>query len=340
MGARVTFSSMHRQLYKGLHRSGWHFAMKGLLKYHDDSGRSVLCDTYMDRTFHWTSSVLISEGVIPYRRPWIGILHHTTDTAFSEHNCTEMFESPALLASLPWCTAILTLSRALQGEVRTLLKTHGFGGVPTIALVHPTERVPESSEFTMEKFERNPHRHVVQIGAWLRDPFAIYKLHLREHTEHSIGLMKAVLHGRHMDNCVRPADNLARLSAVSGHLLDADGSMCRDSTGSMCRDPVGSMCRDPGRCAGIRWDRCAGTQWNRCVGLGMDVQGPSAMDVQGFGMDVQGPSGTDVQDRHRIVGSGRRDVSATWAGSCAGAASGTWQGRIGSGGETSMCRRC
>ena len=245
MGARVTFSSMHRQLYKGLHRSGWHFAMKGLLKYHDDSGRSVLCDTYMDRTFHWTSSVLISEGVIPYRRPWIGILHHTTDTAFSEHNCTEMFESPALLASLPWCTAILTLSRALQGEVRTLLKTHGFGGVPTIALVHPTERVPESSEFTMEKFERNPHRHVVQIGAWLRDPFAIYKLHLREHTEHSIGLMKAVLHGRHMDNCVRPADNLARLSAVTGHLLDADGSMCRDSTGSMCRDPVGSMCRDP-----------------------------------------------------------------------------------------------
>jgi polysaccharide pyruvyl transferase WcaK-like protein len=244
-GARVTFSSMHRQSYKGLHRSGWHFAMKGLLRYHDDTGRSVLCDTYMDRTFHWASSVLIAEGVIPYRRPWIGILHHTTDTAFSDHNCTDMFESPALLASLPFCTAIVTLSRALEGEIRTLLRTHGFGGVRTVALIHPTESVPADSEFTMEKFERNPHRHVIQIGAWLRDPFAIYKLHLRERADHSAGVMKAVLHGRHMDNCVRPADNLTRLGVMTGHLDDATtGLMCRDGAGLMCRDQTGLMCRD------------------------------------------------------------------------------------------------
>ena len=250
-GARVTFSSMHRQLYKGLHRSGWHYAMQGLLKYHDDTGRSVMCDTYMDRTFHWASDVLIAEGVIPYRRPWIGILHHTSDTAFSRHNCTDMFESPALLASLPQCTAIITLSLALQREVRTLLRTHGFGGVSVFALVHPTEHVPETSEFTMGKFERNPHRHVIQIGAWLRDPFAIYKLHLRERTDHSAGVVKAVLHGRHMDNCVKPAGNLAQLGAMTGHLYDAAGSdewvMCRDTVGSMCRDGGGSMCRDSGQ---------------------------------------------------------------------------------------------
>ena len=102
----------------------------------------------------------------------------------------------------------------------------------------------------MGKFERNPHRHVIQIGAWLRDPFAIYKLHLRERTDHSAGVVKAVLHGRHMDNCVKPAGNLAQLGAMTGHLYLAAGSdewaMCRDTVGSMCRDGGGSMCRDGG----------------------------------------------------------------------------------------------
>jgi hypothetical protein len=42
---------------------------------------------------------------------------------------------------------------------------------------------------------------------------------------------------------------------------------------------------------------------------GIDVQGSGGIDVQGLGIDVQGPSGMDVQVRHRIVGSGRHDVS-------------------------------
>lgn len=188
--------------YAEYHRSGWFHALSGLKELEDDNSKAssssfsasasdaavILFDSYVDRTFHWEQDRLMEEGLLPYPEGarWAGVLHHTFDTTHSSHNCTELFENNAVFkASLRQCVALFTLSEHLASRVRQALQklrseedyVHPLPEV--ISVRHPTESVLVPKVFTMDKFLKNPDRHVVQIGAWLRNPFAIYDLPLR-----------------------------------------------------------------------------------------------------------------------------------------------------------------
>ena len=71
--------------YSGTHRSGWQHVINALKEQNNDSS-DILLDLSIDKTFHWKENVGKSVGIIPYKKEWVGFLHHTFDTTFSNYN--------------------------------------------------------------------------------------------------------------------------------------------------------------------------------------------------------------------------------------------------------------
>ena len=194
-GPMVNFEYINQGSFKGIHRSGWAYAMSALQNLQSCAEGALLCDVYVDRTFHWASDVFAIAGVLPYRKPWIGFVHHTFETEYSSYNCSTMFQEPLFIKSLPECRGLIAISRYLQRQLKVALAAAGFPDLPVHAVAHPTEFVPEESMFTIDKFLANADRKVVQVGGWLRDSYSIYRLPLDAAWNNNLGLRKAALKG-------------------------------------------------------------------------------------------------------------------------------------------------
>ena len=224
--------------YAAYHRAGWSEAVAALLNldlgsFGKSDGKAVTVDTYVDRTFHWKRDLLSLAGVLPYKGPWIGFVHHTFDAAHGgTHNCATMFQDASFLASLSHCRALIALSRDLRQKLEVALSTAGFPNVPVHHVRHPMERVP-GREFDMTKFIENPDKRVVQIGAWLRDPYAIYDLPVQPDWRNPMGVRKAVLKGLEMESYFRPNDLFDRLRDLFSD-VGADPHKHRDRPSRDC----------------------------------------------------------------------------------------------------------
>lgn len=158
--------------HSGVHRSGWQYVYEAMCKYHK-SDSVVLFDLYMDRTFHWAEEALRFVGVIPYTRYWVGVLHHTFDTTFSEYNCEKLLKCKSFLQSLRYCKAIIVLSSNLKLQLSSRLCALGFK-IPVYNFVHPTET--DVIGFDLKAFKANPDKQIVHIGGWLRNVHLFYTL--------------------------------------------------------------------------------------------------------------------------------------------------------------------
>lgn len=182
--------------YASVHRSGWRYVHDALARYNDCNSK-LLLDLYVDRTFHWDANVLKVLGVIPYTQPWVGFVHHTFNTTFSEHNCSALIQNDLFKQSLLHCKCLIVLSERMRMEWRRALISIGFGYVPVRALVHPTEtNVPK---FSMIKYRGNMNKYLLHIGGWLRDVYSFYRIELG-----SLPIAKAALKGSHMSNYFPP----------------------------------------------------------------------------------------------------------------------------------------
>lgn len=137
----ITF--MDQNDYSKVHRAGWQFVYENLRQFHTTDPAAPLLDLYIDRTFHWKKNVLREVGVIPYRRPWMGFIHHTFDTTFSSYNCEVLFQTAEFLESLPHCRRLFVLSEYLAEQVRVRAPAH----IEVVSLIHPTELVPPAMEW-------------------------------------------------------------------------------------------------------------------------------------------------------------------------------------------------
>ena len=185
---------------EGFHRSGWAYVMQNLERLQDENG--IWCDTYVDRTFHWTAP-----NYIPYVRDWVGFVHHTFDTTFSDYNNVQLLKNPNFLESLTTCKGLFVFSKRQMLKWRAQLNKRGFTAVVVTALIHPTEFAEE--KFTMTKFHENEKRKLVQVGAWLRNNYAIYKLNNGKRYfrfENDTVISKAALIGPQMENYYKPLD--------------------------------------------------------------------------------------------------------------------------------------
>jgi hypothetical protein len=203
---KYNFTYIDPYEYHGLHRAGWSYIVDHLLPYSYSTPDAILCDLYLDSTFHWHLDKYKKLRVIPYRQPWVGFIHHTLDTFYSEANTVRLFQNPEFRASLPVCRGLFVLSAHLQEGVEALLQEFA----PTLnvrvrVLTHPT-LIPDN-KFTMKKFQSNPEKKMVQIGAWMRNMSAINDVQVElekvaqvekvAHVE-KVALKKAALKGKNM----------------------------------------------------------------------------------------------------------------------------------------------
>jgi polysaccharide pyruvyl transferase WcaK-like protein len=186
--------------FSSYHRSGWSYVVGGLMNLDGPQllkKSDILLDTYVDRSFHWGFEILSTMGILPYKQQWYGFIHHTFDTTHSDYNCTELMNNPVFIESLLCCKGLFVLSKSLAFDLRDALDKKGFN-TPVYTLYHPMEFIDNTFDFT--RFIDNPRKKIVQIGAWLRNPYAIYELPLPQPCE----LQKAALKGKEMEQYFAP----------------------------------------------------------------------------------------------------------------------------------------
>jgi hypothetical protein len=195
---------------KDVHRSGWQYVINGIdahLGTYDP--RAIFCDLYLDRTFHWNYDINSKLGIIPYNKFWIGFIHHTTLTQYTDYNVIELFRKPNFVESLKYCRGLFVLSQYLQESVKKIIDAMELN-IIVEKLYHPTEFILEKNCFTMSKFINNKKRKIIQIGAWYRDINHIYKLSLGNNI---LGLEKCALIGSNMEghyNSVASTEQISR----------------------------------------------------------------------------------------------------------------------------------
>lgn len=190
--------------FQRLHRSGWQYIVNNIvmqLNNNDNINEPLIIDTYIDKTFHWNKEFYSSKGIIPYKRNWIGFVHHTYSDYNNNYNCVELFKDETFIQSLQECKALIVMTKYLSKQVIKSLKKLNLQHVNVHTILHPTENT--DIMFTWENFMDNKNKQVVQIGNWLRDVFAIYKVIL---PKSSIIKEKSILRNKNSENYF-PPDN-------------------------------------------------------------------------------------------------------------------------------------
>ena len=171
---------MHPDLgFESYHRTGWPWVTKGLLNAAcNSSPDDPFLDPYVDKTFHWGCTCFETLGLIPYRKPWYGILHHTFMEECGPFNCTTLFEKNVFIESLASCICLVTLSEHLAKQVRLALQQIKMDHVRVHSVPHPATPVENTSHmWSLSKWLST--KNVIQIGDWMRDKKAIYQLKLQ-----------------------------------------------------------------------------------------------------------------------------------------------------------------
>jgi hypothetical protein len=182
--------------YHQVHRSGWDYTIKNLISYNNNNS-DILLDTYLDRTFHWDREYLQVLGILPYRKPWVGVIHHTFNTTFSEYNSDRLFKDPLFIESLKSCRGLIVLSADMKCKIQSL-------GVtplpPVINLIHPTLFDYSIPLFDFRKFRKNKCKKILSIGGWMRDIYSFYRLDLNTFVHCNCSFKKCAIKGKFMNN--------------------------------------------------------------------------------------------------------------------------------------------
>jgi polysaccharide pyruvyl transferase WcaK-like protein len=203
----INITYMNQNDMNGLHRSGWQYVVNNLMKYNNING--TICDLYLDRTFHWNCEKNSKMGVIPYKKDWFGFIHHTTNKDYSMYNTTNLLLNKYFIQSLKCCKGLIVLSEYLKIQLIDLLKQNNLN-VNVYSLTHPTEFISDDIKFTMNNFNDNQDKKIIQIGAWMRDIEAIFKLNINifssKKNNKVLQIRKAALKGKNMDSYYNDID--------------------------------------------------------------------------------------------------------------------------------------
>jgi hypothetical protein len=215
--------------FGGVHRSGWEAATRALKAVENPKG--ILCDLYVDATFHWNQTELLAQGVLPYKQLWVGFIHHTQLEDYTPYNAASLFRNHIFLKSLIFCKTLFCLSTYLARYIRAELVRVG-AKVRVEVVKHPTETIPTTRGFNIRAWLDTPL--ITQVGGWLRDPYAIYEVKLPWGRKQALegAQMKSYVHPEVYHIC-----NVLNCSRNSGTGIPDEPEGC-GMAGSCCRPPV------------------------------------------------------------------------------------------------------
>jgi hypothetical protein len=165
---------LQRQVSYPHHRSGWDYALASLAPLMASGNEGILFDSVIEQNFCRRLEEATARGEIPYRRPWVGFVHHPLEvpawleTGKSLHSISRL---AAWRQSLPHCRGLMVLSAWLGDQLRQVVD------LPILNLKHPTQ-TPDT-RFSFERYVANPGRRLLQVGWWLRRLCSIYELPVR-----------------------------------------------------------------------------------------------------------------------------------------------------------------
>jgi hypothetical protein len=161
--------------YEGVHRAGWATVLNSLKHLHND--RAPIMDTFLDRTFGWHAHELEMAGALPYREPWMGFIHHPPHAVKGENDCAHMVDREVFRKSLQHCVALFVFSTDLRKWLLKQAQREGLARlakIPIHVVYHPTDFC--TVRFMWSTFNANQTPYLVQVGAWCRDPGAIFRI--------------------------------------------------------------------------------------------------------------------------------------------------------------------
>lgn len=181
--------------FQNMHRAGWQFCIDSLKGFNSPHG--TIMDVYLDATFGWSREVSLRRGIIPYTAPWTGFFHHTPNPRYSDNSITESTSSKEFKQSLVMCKGLFVMSTWLKEWLVKKLVDLGFPDIKVFVVKHPTLlEVPKFHPRNLGKVIK-----VVNIGAWLRNPFAFYAEKFPK------GFKKYRLKGKNMEGFFPPEDD-------------------------------------------------------------------------------------------------------------------------------------
>jgi hypothetical protein len=162
------------------HRSGWRYAISSMMKYHDPSG--ILLDDFIDITFGYNYEQNKIDKKIPYKKPWLGFLHHPPnicpwyeDSYKQKIDINIFLRSEEFEVSAKYCKCLFVLSDYLASFLKKNIKC--LKHVPIVSIKHPTEPAPYLWDFKKFKQLYNvTGMKIVNIGYFLRHLSSIYTL--------------------------------------------------------------------------------------------------------------------------------------------------------------------
>jgi hypothetical protein len=153
------------------HRSGWNCVIDALSELHNDEG--VRFDGFLENVFVWKKHKLLTNNILPYNKPWIGVFHNPPNMPcwFSDNGAhpNMILSDYVFKQSLTHCKGIYVLSQYHANYLKLFIPE-----IPINVLRLPTE-IPEK-KFTYEKFINNPNKSILTIGWWLRKLHSFFLL--------------------------------------------------------------------------------------------------------------------------------------------------------------------
>ena len=244
------------------HRSGWQYVIYHM-KQLNNNNSNVMMDLSIDKTFHWKEQSNLAIGILPYVKPWMGFLHHTFDTSFSDYNNTALLKKKSFRDSLYCCRGIYVFSHVLKNQLHCELQKIGFAYIPIHCLMHPTE-YENIKRFTWDNFLANSDKKIVHIGGWLRNIFSFYNLNIpREYTFKKSNMIhittssmvgkitRVVLKGRQMNNYFPHNHQLLELdtqiktvSTSNSNAKTASSDDTNNNWNKHCNEFINHLCND------------------------------------------------------------------------------------------------
>lgn len=187
---RIFLDSYCQDTFRGVHRAGWQYVIDYMRSMHTFNG--VICDMYLDLSFLWGKKPLKESGVVPYTSPWIGFIHHCPDDKYTEYNTIKMVQDIDFQKSLIVCKGLICLTDYLNEWFKKELSKLGYEDIPVYTLRHPT--IIPKIKFSPQDFLNNKNKKLINVGAWYRNPFTIYRICPKQL------FTKCALKGKDMDN--------------------------------------------------------------------------------------------------------------------------------------------
>lgn len=260
--------------YSGAHRSGWQYVYESIKYLHNDKSNLYL-DLYLDRTFHWNKEINKELGLIPYKVDWIGFVHHTFDTSFSDYNNHNLLNNPDFIDSLHFCKGLFVLSKTLRVQFEQAFISANIH-VPVFDIVHPTE-LTALPQFTYGKFLANNDKKLIHVGGWLRNIFSFYNLCIPKTYKFPVSknftvfnntvtetIRKVALKGHSMDNYYPGIDFPKQLQKCLASIETNNNSPSQNTSQNTSQNSSQACCQNSSQAC------CQNTSQNCCKNI--DIQ--------------------------------------------------------------------